>query len=97
MCLCSSDWLCVCMLMGGIRTLFGFKKLRRGRGRPFGPLAVIHVKSLKTRAPLFCWLCRSLNLMPVPSVQLVVNFHYFHCEIPLVANQTPAFVTMAVT
>lgn len=44
---------CVCALMGGIRVLFSFKKLRRGHSRPYGPLAVIHVNSLKTPAALF--------------------------------------------
>lgn len=42
----------VCVFMGGIRVLFGFKKQRRGHGRLYGPLAVIHVNSLKTTEAL---------------------------------------------
>lgn len=41
---------CVCVLMGGIGgSCLVSKTLRRGRSRPDGPLAVIHVKSLKTQ------------------------------------------------
>lgn len=42
----------VCVFMGGIRVLFSFKKQRRGHGSLYGPLAVIHVNSLKTTEAL---------------------------------------------
>lgn len=44
--------ICVCVFMGGIRVLLSFKKQRRGQVLLCGPLAVIHVNSLKTTEAL---------------------------------------------
>ncbi len=91
---------CVCVLMGGIGVLFGFKKLRRGRGHPHGPLAVIHVNSFKTSATLLSSLSLQLSQIPVSSMTLDAKRFIFlnlKCphEAPLVILKIPQVIMIA--
>lgn len=80
------DCVCVCVCWWvGSGSCFVFQKLRRGRGRPNGPLAVIHVNSLKMPAALFSLLSLKLSQTPVSSMRLDQNyiFSYLNEKIPL--------------